>query len=315
MAKFAIIPDTACDLTKDLREKYGIEDYLHGVLIYPDGSEHLADLDWENMSADEFFGSMKGGKTIYNTATPKEGEVREVFEKHLKAGEDILNICLSSGLSGIYQMHSRIAEELSAKYPERKIIVVDSLRYSTSLALVVIDACKARAEGKTIEETAALVEETKKTVHQMGSMTDMFFLVKKGRVSNFKAFFGQLVGMNLMADFSDVNGMSEVIGRVKGPKDAMKASVEYMKIIGRDLKDQTIFVAHSNRRPTAELLKSLIEEEIGPKEVIINDVGQACGANIGPGLCAAYFHGAPVSEGLKDEREAMAKIIEGLKKK
>ncbi len=314
MNKFAIIPDTACDLPKELRERFGIEDYLRGTLYFPDGREELADLDWELMSPKEYYDSMKGRNMLYTTATPPLGDVMETFERNLAAGKDIMSISLSAGLSASYTNTVKIAEELMEKYPDRKIICIDSMRYSTSLALLVIDACLQREAGKTLEETADYLNKVKYTIHQTGSMDDLFFLVKTGRVTNFKAFFGQMIGLNLMADFNH-KGMAEVLGKTKGPRNAIEATIRYMEDRIIDPENQIIFVAHTNREAAAELMAQRIREKFNPKEVIINSVGMACGATIGPGLCAAFYHGKPITEDLAEEKALMGSILEAIQKK
>lgn len=314
MQNFVIIPDTSCDLPKELREKYGITDYLHGILYHPDGREEISTLDWDTMTPKEYYDSMKGRKALYTTATPQMGEILEVFEKHLKAGEDVLSISLSSALSSSYSNCVKIAEELKEKYPERKIICIDSIRYSTSLALIVIEACKKRAEGMSIDEVADRINKMKYTVHQIGSMDDLFFLVKTGRVTNFKAFFGQMIGLNVIADFNE-KGMSEVIGKIKGQRNAIDAFIEYMEGTAVDIENQTVFIAHSNREAAAKLLAEKIKERFSPKEIIINPVGMACGASIGPGLCAAFYQGKPTSPDMADEKALITKIIESQKTK
>lgn len=314
MSEFVIIPDTSCDLTRDLREKYNIPDYLHGILYHPDGKEELSSLDWDNISAKEYYDSMKGRKALYKTATPLVGEVYEVFEKYLKQGKDVLSISLSSALSSIYENNVKVANDLMEKYPDRKIICIDSMRYSTSLALLIIEASKKQAEGCSIEEVADYVNEIKHTIHQIGSMDDLFFLVKTGRVSNFKALFGQMVGLNIIADFNE-HGMSEIIGKIKGQRDAIDAFLEYMEQTAVDIENQTVFVAHTNREAAAKLLRDKIKERFNPKEIILNTVGTACGATIGPGLCAAFYRGKPTSHDMVYEKDIMAKIIEIQKNK
>ena len=314
MSNFAIIPDTACDLTKDLRDRFGIEDYLHGIIYYPDGQEKTISLDWDDMTPKQYYDSMKGRKALYTTATPQLGEVFETFEKYLSQGIDVLSISLSAGLSSSYANCVNVAEELQQKYPERKIICIDSRRYSTSLSLLVIEACIKRDEGKTIDEVADYINSIKNTIHQIGSMDDLFFLVKTGRVTNFKALFGQMIGLNIMADFNQ-NGMSEVIGKIKGQRDAIDADVKYMAETIVDPEKQIVFVAHTNREAAAKLLAEKIKETIKPKEVILHTVGMACGATIGPGLCATFYRGKPISQDLCDEKALMANIIESQKNK
>lgn len=310
---FVIIPDTACDLEKDLRERFGIEDYLRGTIYYPDGHSEPISLDWEKITPDEYYSSMKGHNVLYKTASVPMGEVREVFERHLEKGEDILSISLSSGLSTSFNESELVAKELREKYPDRKIFCVDSLRYSTSLALLVIKACEKKQAGATIEETYEYIESIKRNIHQMGFMDDLYFLAKTGRVSNFKAFFGTLVGVAPLADFNK-KGVSEVLAKAKGRKQAVKATIEYMKKIIVDPEDQIIFIAHSLRKEFADMLAEDIKETFHPKEIIMNDVGMACGASIGPGLCSAYFIGKPMSDNCEEEKAILNEIVANLKK-
>lgn len=308
MADFVIIPDSSSDLTRELRERFDIPDYIRGLVYFPDGHSELADLDWTDHDPKQFYESMTDKKTIYKTACAPTGDVISVWEKQLAAGKDILMITLSSALSGTYSLCEMIKKELMEKYPERKIIVVDSMRYSTALSLLVILAAQKRQSGATLEETAAFVEENKHRIHQMGPMDDLFFLVKTGRISNFKAFFGTLVGINPMADFNR-QGMSQVLGKFKGKKAALDAVIRYMRETIENPEEQIIFVAHSNRQQAAELLADMIRKEFSPKEIIINHIGMSCGASIGPGLCAAFYQGAEVSEGMEKEIAIMNDII------
>lgn len=319
MSNFAIIPDSSCDMTRDLRERFGIEDYLHGILYKQDGSQLSANLDWDELDWDiggpqEYYDSMKGHTKLYTTATPPLGHVYDVFEKYLRAGRDVLSISLSGGLSGSYSNTVKVAEDLQKKYPERKIFCIDSKRYSTALTLLVIEACKKRKEGLTAEQTAAHLLSMRDTVHQMGSMNDLFFLVKTGRITNFKALFGSMIGLNIMADFSHT-GMSQVCGKIKGQKDAIEATIAYMKETIEKPEEQIIFVAHTSRPVAAQLLKQRIEETFHPAELILTTVGPSCGASVGPGLCAAFYQGKPISQDFSKETALMETCIANLAKK
>lgn len=314
MSNFVIIPDSASDFGADLRERFGIDDYLPGVLYTPDGRQTISDPDWKEMTPDEYFESMTGNKLLYKTAFPSHGETIKRLEPFLKEGKDILLVLLSSGISGTYQAALLAAKELTEKYPERKIICVDSRRYASAMGVMLVKASEKRAQGATIEETAEYLEELKYSVHQMGPLDDLFFCVKTGRISNLKAFFGTLVGVNCLGDFANV-GLTEIIGKVKGKQSALDVTVEYIKRTIVDPEDQIVFVAHTNRPEYANMLVERIKNEIKPKEVILNRIGMACGSSIGPGLYAAYYLGNRISDGLEDEKIIMNEIIAQQKKK
>ncbi len=314
MSDYVIIPDSSCDLNKELRERFDIPDITRGVLYYPDGHSELADVDWETMTPKEFYDSMKGRNVLYKTACPPGEEIIEKYEKHLKAGRDIIAPVLSTALSATYNDCSQVAKELLKKYPERRIVVIDSLRYSTSLALLVISAAMKRKEGAAFEEVVEYLEKEKYRIHQMGTMDDLFFLVKTGRVDGFKAFFGSMIGLNILADFNE-KGLSEPIAKLKGKKDAFKAIIEYIDKTVENPSEQIMFIAHSNREEAAKLLAESVKERFNPKELIITEVGVSCGASIGPGLCAVFYKGAPASAGLEKEKALMDEITASIKSK
>ena len=119
MGDFVILTDSSTDLTKDLRERFGITDYLPGIVVLPDGKKEDSTLDWELMSPDEYYGSMTKD-AIYTTGI-KNIEIQEqFFEKYLEQGYDILNISLSSALSGTYAQCKQAADKMMEKYPDRK---------------------------------------------------------------------------------------------------------------------------------------------------------------------------------------------------
>jgi fatty acid-binding protein DegV len=117
-----------------------------------------------------------------------------------------------------------------------------------------------------------------------------------------------------MADFSR-KGLAQVLGKFKGKQRAFDAVIEYMKGTIENPEEQIIFVAHSNRETQAKVLAERIRETFNPKEIIINHVGMSCGASIGPGLCAVFYQGAEISEGMEREQALMNQIVANQKNK
>ena len=312
MKSFAIISDTSCDLNKELRDRFGIADYARGYVHLPDGTAVQGNLDWTEEESVAFFKALSDKKSHFKTATPSIGEVIDTLEPFLKNGEDVLCVTLSGGLSGMYGVFVNAKRDLDEKYPDRKIIIVDSMRYSTSEGMVCVLASQYRAMGKTIEETTELLEVNKHRVHQIGWMDDLFYCKKMGRVSNAAAVMGTLVGIKAMADFNH-KGVSHVLGKTRGYKNAYRLIVEYMKATGEDLEDQIIFITHSLRKEHAEEVKKLIEAEIKPKEIIITTVGQGSAPHVGPGMVAAFYLGKKASEDLKDETVIFEELASKIK--
>ena len=187
---------------------------------------------------------------------------------------------------------------------------MNSLRYSTAQGMLLSYASKLREEGKSCDEVADWLEENKQCFHQIGIMDDLFFLARTGRVNKAAAFMGSLVGVEPMADFSS-NGLCTVIGKGKGKKKSLDAAVSYLQKLAINPKDQVLFLAHSLREKEAEYFKKVIEERVGPKEVIVSSVDMVCGANIGPGLVAVFFYGQKITEDLSAEKAVLADCLQG----
>ena len=308
MKPFALLSDNSCAFTKDLRERFKIDGIVFGNIQYPDGHTEKADIDWERTTPEEYFGSMTSKKFIYKTSCANIDEIKDLYRPFLEDGRDILMVTISSALSGTYQFAVKAAEELQKDYPDRHIRVIDSYRYSFALGMLLADASALRDEGKGLDEVADWIEANKRSYHQIGIMDDMFFLARTGRVSKAKAFFGNLIGVEPMADIGE-NGLSEVIGKGKGKKKSLIAAVEYLKATIVEPEKRTIFICHSLREKEANFYKQMLEESVHPKEIIIGSIDQSSGANIGPGMAVMFYFGKPASKGLEEEKALLTNLL------
>jgi len=307
---YAIFADITCDLPPALRDRFEVDGYMKSYMSTPEADEIEGSLDLSDTELDEFYSSLKANKNKYKTAAPSVDEIVLYFETFMRQEKDILALSLSSNLSATYNLMVLAKEAMCEKYPERKIIIVDSMKYSVALGLLTIKACQLRAEGNSIEQNAEMLEQIKKTIHQMGSIDDLFWVASKGRISHAKAFFGTVAGIKPMGDF-DSNGMVTVLTKVSGYEKVYKTTVEYVKKTIKSANEQIIFVAHSARREQAEILAKKIEEKIKPKEVIINNIYPMSGINAGPGLLGAYYFGTEITD-LKYEKEIISDIVSKL---
>ena len=311
---FAIVCDVTCDLNAELRAEYGIE-YVAGTITFPDGKEERSFLDWSeckhipDCTSEAFYTLLKKDPDAFKSAPANIDEFAEAFEKHVKEGKPVLAIAISSALSGTYAFMCGAKKQLLEKYPDAKITVIDSKRYAGGMGLLCIHASMLRKEGKSFEEVAAYIEENKIRFHQAGWLDDLFFVAKKGRMTNAKAFFGNLIGIKPIGEL-DSNGLTTVIGKVKGEKAAFGVCLKYMEALGDNLKDQIILIAQSNRPKQAAAYKQMIEEKFSPKAVYICDVFPPTGINVGPGLMVAFFMGKPISEGLVEEKALIAQFTQ-----
>ncbi len=307
MNQYAIIVDSSSALTKDLRERFSIDDKVIGFVISPEGNSQHSDLDWENTKPEDYFQSMVSDKKIYSTSAANPAEIEVVYRRYLDQGKDILALTLSSGLSAMYNHSLTVKDKLEKEYPDRKIFVIDTLRFSTAAGLLGIKASENRANGMSVEDNAKWLLENRNRVHEAGPMDDLHFLARKGRIGKAAAFFGTMAGVKPMGDFSN-NGLTEVIAKAKGYKKAMDMALGYLKATITNPEEQIVFIAHSLREKQAEAYKQAVIDAVHPKEVIVSWVDMSSGANMGPGLCAAFYFGKPISEDMSEEKKLMAEL-------
>ena len=305
---FVIITDTNCELNKELRERFGLDDMIPGHIVTPDGQDHLCDTDWILFkSPEEFYSQLRDKKKTFSTSPASVEEFKICFKKHLEKGEDVIYLALSSALSGTYNFACMAKTELEQEGVKGNVYIVDTLRYSVAISLLVVKANELRKAGKSAKETFEWLEENKNKVHEMGPMDDLFFLSRKGRVSFGAAFMGTMVGVKPMGDFNN-QGMTTVLTKVLGTKKMIETTVEYIKRTIVNPEEQIIFIANTDRRKNAELIKERLLQEIKVKEVIMVDCGPTSGTNIGPGLAVAFYFGNNVSEGNAEETKVMNAI-------
>lgn len=306
MKSFVILADATCDLSEEFQKEYDIG-VIPGHIALPDGTEIPAFLKWEKYSREDFYASLKKNPNGYSTSPANVAEFSAAMEPYAAENVGVLLLTISSGISGAFNFASQAREELLRKYPSAEIRIVDSMRFGPGFGLMAVYASMLRSQGKTLAETAQWLEDNKNRFHQAGWLDDLSFVAKKGRITQPKAFFGTLAGVKPIGEF-DYNGLTTVLGKVKGAKTAYSVLLGYMEATIENPEEQIIFIAQTNRLPQAMEYKKMIEEKFHPKAVFVNDVFPSCGINIGPGLMAAYYMGKPISKDLSEERALFDKL-------
>ena len=307
---FAILTDAGGDFTREVIEKYGIEETPISTVVWPDGSERPTDLYWDTMKPDEYFTLMTNKKNNFSSSIPSVGTITERLTKLAEAGRNVVVFTISSKMSGGFSAFTVVAREVMEKYPKIKIEVVDSLRYSGAITLLAVQASLYRSQGLSFEEAVEKLQEYRLHIHQAGFLDDLFFLARKGRLSKGLAFMGNLIGVKPLADLCNETGLSQPIGKAKGYKQVMKIFPQFIEKTIGDAKDKPFVVTYSLRKEQALQMKQIIEEKYHPEHLIFVPVGQSTGCNVGPGLAAAFYAGDErVSENCTKERAIIEELL------
>ena len=239
----------------------------------------------------EFYEAMRNG-SMPTTAQVNPENAKALLEPYLKEGKDILHIAFSSALSGTYNSSRIAAEELMEDYPDRKIIVVDSLGASLGQGLLVYLAQEKKEQGEDMETVAKWAEENRLHMVHLFTVNDLNHLYRGGRISRTTAVVGSMLNIKPVLHV-DNDGKLTAIGKVRGRKKSLQELVKLMdeKIGSYHDTCHTIFISHGDCEEDANYVAEKVKEKYQINTIIMNQVGATIGAHSGPGTMALFFVG------------------------
>lgn len=284
MRDYVIFTDSACDIKPELLAEWGVP--YRCLTFRFDGDEKEYSND--DMSVAEFYNKMREGCVAKTAAVTPDAFAKLFEEEALKEGKDVLYIGFSSGLSTTYNSARIASLELKEKYPEAKIIVVDTLAASAGEGLMLYLTVEQKKNGATIEEAEAFVRDL---IGRMGiwfTVDDLVYLKRGGRVSPTAAFVGNLLGIKPVL-YMDNEGHLIPVSKVRGRRTSIVAMADKYTEKAVDKENGTVFISHGDCLADAQLLADMLKERHGVKVKIIADVGPVIGAHSGPGTIALFF--------------------------
>lgn len=284
----------SCESTIDLPYSYVQERELP-VLFYSysvDGEAHVDDMGRDPQSLPRFYQYIADGK-LPSTSQLNEAQYEDFFAPLLERG-DVLHIAFGSGMTASVQNANLAAEVLREKYPERKLVVIDSLCSSSGYGLLVDAAADMRDAGKSLEETADWVTANCNKVHHQFYSTELKFYRRSGRMSGAAAAIGTVLGICPIMRLDD-KGRIIAYDKVRGKKNAVARTVETMKRHAENGENYSgkAFICHSNCLADAKATKAAVEAAFPHLngEVRICDIGTIVASHSGPGTVAVFFFG------------------------
>ena len=257
---YVLYTDSACDIHPDKLAEWNVK-MLPLAFLFTDTGKEQKDHD---EPIGEFYKSMRAGR-VAKTSCVNEDAFENAFTEILEAGQDILYLGLSGGLSVTPDNAKKVAERLAKKYPDRKIEAIDSLSASAGEGLFVYLAVKNRDAGMTLEENAEALRKEIPHVCHWFTVEDLVYLKRGGE--------GHLIKMT----------------QVHGRKKSIKTLAEKL---GQTIRpDSPIFISNADCLEDAEMLKDIIKNECGMDVTLITSIGSVIGAHAGPGTLALFFMG------------------------
>ncbi len=256
------------------------------------GKEYPDDLG-QTIPFDEFYSKIAAG-AMPTTSQINVGEFVTFFEPFLAQGKNILHISLSSGLSGTYNSAILAREQLLAKYPAQKLLIVNSLGASSGYGLLVDLTVDMMEKGATLEEAHNWAEHNKLNIHHWFFSTDLTHYKRGGRISATSAMMGNLLNICPLMNM-DHQGKLIPREKIRGRKHVIHEMVQKMEEHAQNGMNYSgkCFISNSACFDDARKVADLVEEKFPHLngKVMINTIGTVIGSHTGPGTVALFFLG------------------------
>ena len=293
MDQYLIYTDSSADLPSHIYREYDLriismEYVVNGetFVCHTDAADHDA---W----CDKLFEAQRNGADVHTSQITPFHYI-EAWTPELAAGHDILYLCMSSGLTATFDNVQVAAAQLRDEFPERRLILVDSLSATQGQGILTTAALMNREKGMTIEENAAWLTEKRKYMCHRFVVGDLNYLHKGGRVSKAAAVVGTMLNVKPLLIIND-EGKLDVVAKVRGEKIAVKKLVNaYKKEQGVPDVPKLIYVGHTSRYEEVKEVVRMVQE-VAEEGTIVEPVnlGPIIGAHIGPSffsICGWGFH-------------------------
>lgn len=276
MATVHIVTDSIAQIPREMLEQHS---NLHIVSL----KVRLGDKEWreDELSTAELFQLEKESKQIIRTSQPAPGDFLAVFEPILAAGENIVVITVSGGLSGTVDGARSVANMLDAK----RIHVVDSCTASVGMVQLVKAALVMAEQGLTAKEIAQKIEKRVKVTHTFIVPATLNYLHKGGRIGGAAALFGTILQIRPIL-FLERDGKVAVMDKVRTKQRAVQRMVEELQ---KYSNLEYVGVGHIDVPEEGEALRSRLKELMPEIPILTASIGSVLGAHLGPGLVGFIF--------------------------
>jgi len=284
MGKVAISADSV-SLTSEKAREYGFT--LIPCPILMDGKQYL---DTE-IDMDKLYARLDTKENLPKTSTANAEEFLRYFAELGQEAEAILHICMSSVFSPQYNNALKAKELAGEKLPGKRIEVVDSGTIGIGVHFLAIEAAKAAAEGRNIDEVVQLVNGVIPRVTVLAARDTLFYYDKGGRVFEARTWaeaesatsFRSIVEVD-----ASTGGTVKPVARAKTVAQIMDKLVEITKERANGNKLHAV-IGHTRVPDRAEKLKEMLLSELKFDWLYIAEEGASVAVHNGKGLIDYAF--------------------------
>ncbi|MEA2126796.1 MAG: fatty acid kinase fatty acid binding subunit [Solirubrobacteraceae bacterium] len=276
MGRVRVVTDTTHYLPRDIVEREGIE--LVSLYVNWNGA---TDRESEMGDFGDFYAHLGTSKDLPTTSQPSVGDFLATYEPIAEAGDDIVSIHLSGGISGtVGAAHQARQALIETGVDESRIAVYDSETACGGLGLVALAACAAAGRGGSCAEVVAAAQALRADLKTWFAVDTLEFLRRGGRIGAAQAYLGSALRIKPILTLGKE---IEPVERVRTAGRAVARLKEFLAQRHDEGADR-FAVQHIRDPERAEELVAAGRELYGTEPLFVSEVGPVIGTHVGPGL-------------------------------
>lgn len=272
MDNIAVVTDSTSDLDPSVASQNGIAvvplAVTHKGSVYQDGID---------ITPETFYPLLRETDELPKTSQPTPRQFKDLYERLLQQGKEILSVHISGGLSSTVETARSAAEGL----PGDHVHVVDSGFLSYALAFQALEAVKLAREGQTVQAILACLARLKEKTELLFTLDTMHYLYKGGRIGRVSSLMGSILGIKPVIRVED--GVYVPAGRARSIKQALESIID---LLAKKYRKQKVMVAvgHGQGAEYAAMLRDMVASALNVAgEPAMFQVGPVIGVHTGPG--------------------------------
>ena len=280
--------DSDTDLTPAVAKEHGYSGYISMPYSVDAKTIHPYE-DFETFDCHAFYDMLRSGVLPTTSAISKERYI-EIFEPDFAAGNDILYVHFSRAMTITFDAMDQAVAELKAKYPGVRFEEIDCKGITTVCYPIVCKVGDLFKAGKSLDEILAWAAEDVDHWAMYFFADDLKFFRRSGRVSGIAATMGTLIGLRPIIYMSP-EGKMVSFGTEKGRMKAMLHLVNKVIDLGLDVKENGIFIGHTDAPEIAQEVGKMLKERMGEDlNITYVECNPTAGSHSGPNGVGVCFH-------------------------
>ncbi len=292
---FSVVTDTSSNLDCRWLQEHDVPVIPFHFFV---GGEDRTCTDTRGFDGPSFYNAMRAGEKVSTSQITPQAFL-DAFRPLLASGQDILFVSMSSGISGSFSQSVFAAQELREEFPDRQILLVDTLSASLGEGLLVVKAVENRDAGVSLQETYDQLQAMRHDMCQVFTVDDLKYLKNTGRLSNMAAFMGTVLNIKPLLK-GDTEGRIISFAKIHGRRRAIKGMAEQYDRFVHEAGSQTVGIAHADCQADVDLLIGLLNANNPPRDILTVMYEPVTGSHVGPGTLALFFFGDAACRGQND---------------